>query len=158
MTAIKQYLLRLILCALLVSLASALAKGKRGEKAAALCGGCLLILSAVKPLLQVDPAKLPDLVTGLSRFEKLEEARQKNDALLQALIASQAAEKVEAASQELGFEVEAELTLREAGAGSYVPDSIILRGSWTAEQREALSAFLREELDIPHERQRWEVP
>lgn len=155
MTAIKAYLLRLVLCGFLVTLTGALLRGRKGGRALALCGGCLLILTALRPLLRVDLSRLPDLVTGLSRTEREAEAREKNEALLKALVEAQTAEWIEARAGELGLSLEAEVAAAEAEAGTFVPSSVTLSGICTAEQREALSAILAEELEIPPERQRW---
>lgn len=158
MTAFKEYLLKLVLCALLISLASAAAKGKRGEKAVALCGGCLLMLTAVKPLLRVNLSQLPDLMTGLSHSEKLAEAKRKNDALLQQMIEAQTAEWICEEAKAAGLVLEATVEAEAGEAGSFVPSRITLRGAWTAEQRERFSAYLEQTLSVPPERQNWGPP
>lgn len=155
MTAIKAYILRLILCGFLVSLSSALLRGKRTGKAVRLCGGCLLILVAVRPLLQVDLSRLPDLVTGLTRPQREAAAREKNQSLLRGLVEEQTAAWIEERGKELDMEITAAVTVREAEADTFVPDRVTLRGSWTQESREALAAILTRELEIPPERQRW---
>ena len=155
MTAIKVYLLRLVLCGLLVSLANALLRGRKGGRALALCGGCLLILTALQPLLRVDLTRLPDLVTGLTRTERQAAAREKNRELLRGLVEAQTAEWIETRARSLGMELEARVEAEEAEAESFVPWSAVLTGTWTEAQREALSAILAAELEIPSERQRW---
>ena len=155
MTDIKAYLLRLILCGFLVTLTGSLLRGRKGERALALCGGCLLILTALRPLLRVDLSRLPDLVTGLTRTEKEAAAREKNEALLKALVESQTAAWIEDRAGSLGLELKAEVTAEELEAGTYVPAAVSLSGSWTETQREAFSAILAAELEIPPERQRW---
>ena len=85
MTAIKSYLMRLIFCGFFVSLCTAILKGKRASKALTFCGGCLLILCALRPLLRVDLSRLPDLVTGLTRSEREAVAWEKNNLILRNL-------------------------------------------------------------------------
>ena len=155
MTAIKTYLLRLILCGFLVTLAGALVRGKKSVRALALCGGCLLILTALRPLMRVDLSRLPDLVTGLTRVEREAVAREKNDAILRSLVESQTVEWIEDRAAELGLTISAEVKTAEAEAGTFVPDSVTLSGNWTTVQREALTVILETELDIPPEKQRW---
>ena len=155
MTAIKAYLLRLIFCGFLVSLCSALLRGKRSGRVLTLCGGCLMILTAVRPLLQVELSSLPDLVTGLTHSEREALAREKNDRLLRSLVEEQTAAWIADRGKELGMEITASVTAREAEAGTFVPDQAILRGSWTAENREALTRILERDLGIPAARQRW---
>lgn len=154
MTAIKAYFLRLIFCGFLVSLCSAVLRGKRAGRALTLCGGCLLILTAVRPLLRVDLSRLPDLVSGLTHAEREAAAREKNDAILRALIEEQTAAWIAERGKALGMSVTAEVSTR-AEAGSFVPDQVTIRGSWTAEGRDALSEILTRELKIPVARQRW---
>ena len=135
MTAVKAYFLRLIFCGFLVSLTGAILRGKRSARALTLCGGCLLILTAVRPLLRVDLSRLPDLVTGLTHSERIAAAQEKNNAILRGLVE--------------------ELTAKEAEPGVFVPDQVTIEGSWTAEGQSALSELIERELEIPPGRQRW---
>lgn len=155
MNAIKAYLLRLICCGFLVSLAGALLKGKRSGRILRLCGGCLMILTALNPLLRVDLAGLPDLITGLSPAQRMEEAREKNRELLRRMVTEQTERWILDRAAELGMEPELRVQTREE-EGVFVPDGVLLRGSWTDAQRAALSAILSGELGIGPERQRWE--
>lgn len=156
MTAFRQYLLKLILCGLLYGLAQTLLQGKKAAKAVALCGGCLIILTAVRPLMQVDFSKLPDLVSGLTRAQKLAEAKAKNDALLQKTVEEQTERWIVRRAGELGIKLEAEAECRASEAGSFVPYRLRLRGSLTDAERDFFSAILAQELDVPPERQDWE--
>ena len=114
-----------------------------------------MILTALRPLMQVDLSRLPDLVTGLTRSEREEAARERNDALLRSLVESQTAEWIEGRAGEFGLAITAKVTAAEAEGGSFVPVSAALTGAWTPKQREIFSAVLSEELAIPPERQRW---
>lgn len=154
MTAIKAYLLRLVLCGFLVSLAGALLRGKRAARAVTLCGGCLMILTTVRPLLRVDLSRLPDLMTGMTKAERAEAAREKNDALLRRLVEEQTAAWVEEKGKSLGMQLTCTVTAR-AESGAFVPDSLRLTGSWTEDKRAALTDVLSRELAIPPEKQRW---
>ncbi len=154
MSAIKSYLLRLILCAFLLSLVSALPKSRRVGQVLKLCGGCLLILCALGPLLRVELSALPDLVTGLSRSQRQELARERNEALLARLVAEQTEQWLRARGEALGLAAEYAVQTRPE-AGSFVPDSVTVTGQWTPEQRLVLSREMARELEIPAERQRW---
>ncbi len=155
MTAIKAYILRLVFCGFLVSLTGSVLRGKRSAKAVSLCGGCLLILVAVRPLLRVDLSRLPDLVTGLTRSEREEAAREKNNEILRRLIEEQTAEWIEDRGRELAMEITATVTAKEEGSGCFVPDQVAIAGNWTQETRDALSEIIRRDLEIPPTRQRW---
>lgn len=155
MTAVKAYILRLIFCGFLVSLCGAILRGKRAGKALTLCGGCLLILTAVRPLLRVDLSQLPDLVTGMTHSERQALAREKNDAILRSLVEQQSAAWIEERGKELGMEITAEVTASITESGVFVPDRVSIHGSWTAEGQSALSELLERELDVPPVRQSW---
>lgn len=155
MTAVKQYLLRLVLCGFLTSLCGVVLRDRKGGRALALCGGCLLILTALRPLLRVELRRLPDLVTGLTQSQRMLEAREKNNELLRSLVETQSARWIEAQGQALGMELRCSVTARESEAGSFVPDRTELKGRWTEAQRLSLSELLRRELEIPPERQSW---
>ena len=155
MTAIKAYLLRLILCGFFVSLTGAILRSKRSARALSLCGGCLLILVTVRPLLQVDLSRLPDLITGLTRSEREEAAREKNNAILRRLVEEQTAAWIEDKGKELSMKITAFVTAKELESGSFVPDQVTIQGGWTTGEREALSEILSRELEIPPTHQRW---
>ena len=155
MTSIKAYFLRIIFCAFLVSLTAAILRGKRAGRVVTLCGGCLLILTAVRPLLRVDLSQLPDLVTGMTRTEREAAAREKNDALLRGLVEQQTADWIDARGEELGMQITSTVTAREAEAGTFVPDQVVLRGTWTEEGRRKLAEILTQELSLPPAQQRW---
>ena len=155
MNEIKAYLLRLILCGFLVSLTGALLRGKRAGRVVALCGGCLLILTAVEPLLRVDLSRLPDLVTGLTQSQRQSQAREKNDALLRRLVEEQTEAWIETQAETLGMTVAVQVEARRAGESLFVPDSVSISGTWTEAQRTALAVILLRELAIPEERQVW---
>lgn len=155
MTALKAYFLRLVLCGFLVALTGALFRGKRSGRVLALCGGCLLILTAVEPLARVDLSKLPDLVTGMTGIERMEQAREKNDAILRRLVEEQTAAWITEQAEALGLDLECSVTARAEGESVFVPDSVVLTGSWTEGQRTAMTARLEQELAIPSQRQQW---
>ena len=155
MTAVKAYFLRLIFCGFLVSLTGAILRGKRSARALTLCGGCLLILTAVRPLLRVDLSRLPDLVTGLTHSERIAAAQEKNNAILRGLVEEQTASWIEAKGKEQGMALKAVVTAKEAEPGVFVPDQVTIEGSWTAEGQSALSELIVRELEIPPGRQRW---
>ncbi len=157
MTFIKAYLLRLVFCAFLTALCGVLLRGKRAGKLLTLCGGCLLMLTALGPLLRVDLSKLPDPLTGLDALQRQEQAREKNDALLQKLVEEQTAAWVEEQARGLGMELRCTAAAKKTGESCFVPSSLKLRGRWTEAQRQALAAILLAQLQIPEEAQTWEA-
>lgn len=155
MTAIKAYFLRLILCGFLVSLSTALLRGKKAGRVLALCGGCLLILTAVRPLMRVDLTKLPDLFTGLPAARSQEAAREKNRALLRSLVEQQTVAWLEDQAEELGMKAIFAVKAKEAEAWTFVPEEVSITGSWTEGQRSVLSERIERLLEVPADKQRW---
>ena len=159
MTAIKRYLLRLLLCSLLVSLPGPLVKGK-AKGIVKLCGGCLLILAALEPLVQVDFTSLPDLgrKLGLSQIEGLEAAREKNELLLKQLVESQTQDWLQSQGEALGIEAAYTVTAGQSPEGLWVPERVEIRGYLSPEQKQALSRLIGEGLSLPNEALRWGLP
>lgn len=159
MTAIKTYLLRLLLCGLLVSLPGPLVKGKT-KGILKLCGGCLLILTALEPLLRVDFSALPELGRdlGLSQMEGLEAAREKNEALMKRLVETQTEDWLRAQGEELRIAADYAVTAGQGPEGLWVPQRVEIRGYLSQEQKQALSRRITEGLSVPAEAQSWRLP
>ena len=161
MDLLRSYLLRLVVCAFLVSLSAAMVTQPRLHRLVKLCGGCLLAIVALQPLVDIDFSRLPDLLYpyGLSQQNAVDEAERKNEALLEAMIRSQTEEAIRQALVEQGIEAEFRLTLRmDRSVGAPVPWSVTVRSGCSDTQRSALSAFFTETLGIPKERQIWTDP
>ena len=162
MNGIRTYLLRLILCGFVISLAGALTPWQKGKRIVTLCGGCILLLMALRPLVNFDPAELSLRLGQLGLAPapiSPEEAKARNEALLEELVIRQTAEKVLAAAGEEASGLELEIRAgRDPETGLPAPVSIRLRGSVTAETRQRLTEYLASSLGIPPERQLWEMP
>ena len=156
MNGVKAYLLRLVLCGFLISLSTALLRGKRAGKIHALCGGCLMILTALRPLLRVDLSALPDLMTGLTQSERQALAREKNEAILRRLVEEQTVQWLEQQAEELQISATFAVTAEETEDGLWIPTQVAVSGQWTQEQREALQERIERQLGLPPIRQQWE--
>ena len=162
MNGIRAWMLRLILCGFLVSLAGALCQQPRIKRLAALCGGCLLLVTALQPLLRIDWEALPDRLAELGLEPaaiSAEEAKERNEALLETLVERQTAEwiqkKAESRAASIRVEVEAR---RDPESGLPEPYSVRIAGALPAEVRAELAEVLERELGIPAERQVWVPP
>ena len=156
MNGVKTYLLRLVLCGFLISLSTALLREKRAGKIIALCGGCLMILTALRPLLHVDLSALPDLISGLTQSERQELAREKNEQILRRLVEEQTVRWLEEQAGGLGISASFSVTAEETEEGLWVPTQVAVSGRWTQEQREAMQEKIEQELALPPGRQQWE--
>ncbi|MBQ1371650.1 MAG: hypothetical protein IIY70_01845, partial [Oscillospiraceae bacterium] len=139
-----------------VSLASSLLRGKRTGRFVALCGGCLMILTVIRPLMQVNLSALPDLVTGLTLSERQTLAQEKNNAILRNLVEAQTVSWLETQAKQLGMAASFSVHATQTAEGLWIPDQVRISGSWTEQQRQSLSTQMMRELSVPPERQEWE--
>ena len=161
MSSIRTWLLAIISCGFLISLIGTLPLSNNVKKVMLLCGSCLMILTVVGPLGQVDPSDLPELLPELypDRKAALEEAAEKNEALLRELILSQTLELLEKKTLEWGLSVRIQVELqKDPASGLYSPWSVRLEGDYSEEGKEKMAEYLEEEVNIPRERQTWIGP
>ncbi len=158
MNGIRMYLIRLVSCGFLISLAGSLPIGKTAKNAVRLCGGCLMLLVALTPLLTVDGSSLIGKLGIISRqdTEQIENARIRNDLLLKRMVEEEASRRIEEKAAEYGAELNAAVNARkEETGGLYVPWEITLTGTCDEETEDDLRTYLLETWAIPPERQGW---
>ena len=152
MTFLRSWLLGVVACAVLVSLAGQLTDGGTMKKIVRFAGGMLLMLAMLRPLLRLDLAVLDvDLASYRETVAQLElELTQRQEDALSARIAAETGAYIEDKAHALGAEVTAEVTVREED-GAFIPDRAVLFGEENAE----LSVLLTQELGIAPEKQEW---
>lgn len=157
MAAVKQYLLAVVCCAFLISLIRAAVGERKGKAAVALAGGCMMALVVLGPLTGLRPGRLGALLPELPdwRTEAYREAEEKNDELLRSLVAAQTEELIVQKAAEMGAEIRVRVTAEKNAEGLFVPVGAELSGRVGTQARAALAKYLREELGIEPERQRW---
>ena len=152
MEFLRQWLLGVVGCAFLVSLADQLTPKGAVREILRFAGGLTLLLCMLRPLGTAETdALLPDLGALSGERSALEEAYSaafSDD--LRAVIAERTGAYIEDKARALGAEVTAEVTLREED-GAFLPDAAVLTG----EENAALAALLERELGIPKEKQEW---
>ncbi len=158
MSAVREYLIRLISCGFLVSLAGTLPIGKTAKNAVRLCGGCLMLLVALTPLLTLDGSALMGKLRSLTLpdTERIENARERNDLLLKRMVEEETARKMADEAAREGAELNVSVTARkEESGGLYVPWEVTLTGACDEASAERIRISLEETWGIPPERQRW---
>ena len=152
MTFLRSWLLGVVACAVLVSLAGQLTDGGTMKKIVRFAGGMLLMLTMLRPLLGLDLAVLDvDLASyreAVSQL-KLELAQRQEDAL-SARIAAETEAYIEDKADELGLSVRAKVKMEEED-GVPLPVSVTLYGTENA----ALADYIERELGIAKEDQLW---
>ena len=161
MNGIRSWLLRIVACGFLCSLAELIPVPKAAKRALKLCCGCLMILTVLRPLIGLDLSTIGDQLFRLGDGDSItvEQAEEENRIILRKLILDQANLLLRKKANELGTEAEFETELRmDEASGTWVPWSVEIRGAFAPEQRAAFADYLEQELNIPAERQRWLLP
>ena len=150
MTELKNWMLGLTAAALAVSLAQSLTPEGTVKKIGRLVGALLLLLAALRPLVSWEGAlfKLPALPEAA-----VEENARGGEQVMKTLIAEKAGAYIVDKGQSLGFRCKAEVGVALDGSGWPVPWETVISGTWTVEQKKALSRAVEEELGIPAQRQ-----
>ena len=150
MTGIKNWLLGITAAALAVSLAQALTPEGTVKKIGRLVGALVLLLAALRPLAGWG-GTLPGTFT-LPEAEAQAEW-QEGEQVMKILIAQKAGAYIVDKGQSLGLRCKAEVGVALDGSGWPVPWEAETTGTWTPEQKKALSQAVEKELGIPVQRQ-----
>lgn len=147
---LRQWLLGVIACALLVSMIEQLCPEGSVRRAARFTGALLLLLAMLRlpTALQPEEADVPGYREAVARLELELDATRKNamaDGIARSLDAY-----IEDKAASLGADVRAEVRLRGEGE-ALLPEAVTLHGAYSA----ALSDYLADELNLPKERQTW---
>lgn len=152
MTFLRSWLLGVVACAVLVSLAGQLTDGGTMKKIVRFAGGMLLMLAMLRPLLRLDLAVLDvDLASYREAVAQLElELTQRQEDALSVRIAAETGAYIEDKADELGLSVRAAVRTEEVD-GVPLPVSVTLCG----EENAALADCIERELGIAKEDQLW---
>ena len=150
MEFLRQWLLGVVACAVLVSVATQLCPEGALRKIVRFTGGLLLLLAMLRPVARYEPDAAARRADGyretVARLER-ELAVERENALRDG-IAEEWEAYIEDKAGSLGAEVRAEA---EVTAGEGVPERVTLRGTYSEE----LSRFLASELGVAKEKQIW---
>lgn len=151
----------MIACGFLTALARTLPLDRTGKRALTLVCGCLTLLAVLRPLLGLRGIALRDLLPPPETADPaaVSAAQAENEALLREMIRTQTEALLTERAKQLGADLSFRAELyRDEAAGLDLPWAVEIQGTADEAQRSALSAYLRDELSIPPERQRWLVP
>ena len=149
---LKDWLLGVTAAALAVALAQALTPEGTVKKIGRLVGGLVLLLAAVRPLMEWRGAPLNSLSLRPDPAA-VEEAAYHGEEVMKTLIAQKAGAYIVDKGQSLGLCCRAEVGVALDGSGWPIPWETTVYGEWTAGQKKALSQAVEEELGIPAQRQ-----
>ena len=152
MEFLRQWLLGVIACAMLVSVVQQLCPEGSVRKLARFTGGLLLLCAMLRPLTTVELPGVDWDAGGyreaVARLELELGAAQENT--MAEGIAAELEAYIEDKAESLGANVQAQVTMG-TGSGTPLPERVTLRGAYSAALAEAIEA----ELGVTKERQTW---
>ena len=152
MEFLRQWLLGVIACAMLVSVVQQLCPEGSVRKLARFTGGLLLLCAMLRPLTTVELPGVDWDAGGyreaVARLELELGAAQENT--MAEGIAAELEAYIEDKAESLGANVQAQVTMG-TGSGAPLPERVALRGAYSAALAEAIEA----ELGVTKERQTW---
>lgn len=157
MEGIRNYFLAIVAACMLSVLACALLKNSRIQKITRFIAGILILLTVSAPLLRLDLTGLADRIAELGDRSGFSTQQISKDyqTMLRALVQANMEKYIEAKAEALGGIIQAEVTV---GSGETpMPESVILTGSMTPAQAQALEDYIRDSLGIPSDRQEWRL-
>ena len=154
MKFLSEYLLKVISAAAFCSLVRTIAPTKGAGRVVRFSAGLVLILCVVAPVLRLDADQIVSYIAQSLRIE--EEARTGLEIPSKDLTAELISRKMRTyvldKADELGAQIEVEVSIDSAGAFPY-PDGIKITGSMNAIQRQELERYISNVLAIPADRQ-----
>lgn len=157
MEGIRGYFLAIVAACMLAVLACALLKNSKIQRITKFIAGILILLTVATPLLRIDTAVLAERISELGRGSRFDTQEISKDyqTMLRALVKKNTQTYIEDKAQELGGIIQAEVTL---GSGEYpAPEHVVLTGTMTPEQAQALESYIADSLGIPPEQQEWKL-
>lgn len=152
MEFLRQWLLGVIACAMLVSVVQQLCPEGSVRKLARFTGGLLLLCAMLRPLTTVELPGVDWDAGGyreaVARLE-LELGAAQENAMAEG-IAAELEAYIEDKAESLGANVQAQVTMG-TGSGAPLPERVTLRGAYSA----ALAEAIETELGVTKERQTW---
>lgn len=155
---IQQWITGVAAAAIIGALAQSLMPEGGAKSAGRLVAGLLLLLAVVKPLVGADTAVL----SGALAEYRLRSAgdgaalAEKNEALVKVIIEEKTAAYISDKAQELGIACTVRVTCRCGEDGTVWPESAVITGDLTREERSRLARLLEAELAIGQENQTFE--
>ena len=157
MEGIRGYFLAIVAACMLAVLACALLKNSKMQRITKFIAGILILLTVATPLLRIDTAALAERISELGRGSRFDTQEISKDyqTMLRALVKKNTQTYIEDKAQELGGIIQAEVTV---GSGEYpAPEHVVLTGTMTPEQEQALESYIADSLGIPPEQQEWKL-
>lgn len=157
MEGIRNYFLAIVAACMLSVLACALLKNSKNQKITRFIAGILILLTVSAPLLRLNLSGLADRIAELGDRGGFSTQQVSRDyqTMLRALVKENTEKYIEAKAETLGGMVQAEVTV--GNGETPMPEAVILTGSMTPSQAQALEDYINNSLGIPPGRQEWRL-
>ena len=158
MSVLKSWLLCVSCAAILAACCESLCPNGKGKSCVRLAGCLLLLCAVVRPLPAfrgqgIAPERLFESSAMQVRSEALS---QEQENLRSRLIAEELGAYILDKAKDLGMTCRVEVTLAGEGEEPLLPRSVTVEGTWSEEQRQALSEVIEEDLGVSAEQQHYE--
>lgn len=155
---IQQWITGVTAAAIIGALAQSLMPEGSAKSAGRLVVGLLMLLAVVKPLAEADTATLSGALAEyhLRCAGGGDALAEKNEALVKAIIEEKTAAYISDKARELGIACTVRVTYRYGEDAAVWPESAVVTGDLTREERSRLARLLEAELAIGPENQTFE--
>lgn len=156
MELIRTWILTITASALVIAAAEGLMPAGAVKQVGKLTGGLILVLALLQPVAGADYGDLWGMVNSLPAGAiGQEELTQSVLDPMKGIIEEELAAYIVGKGAELGVDCTAQVTCRPGEDGVPVPQSVVVSGALTQDQKEALGDYIGQELGIPREYQRF---
>lgn len=156
--AVQQWITGVAAAAVIGALAQSLIPEGGAKNAGRLAAGLLLLLAVVKPVAGLDTAALAGALADYQLGQAGDTAAlaEENEALVKAIIEERTCAYISDKAQELGIACTVRVTYHYGADGAVWPESAVVTGELTWEERSRVARLLETELAIPPENQTFE--
>lgn len=152
MDSVRNWILGVVAVGLLVSLCQSLSPEGKTQKVSRFCGGLLLFLAVVTPIVQWDITGtlqgFQDYCESLTASE--EDVAQAGNTVLKEQVRQRTQQYLQGQAQQLGVEVTVQVTCKTQD-GIPVPDSVTVTGTLTDVQRQQLTRCIQDGFGLTEE-------
>ena len=152
MDSVRNWILGVVAVGLLVSLCQSLTPEGKTQRVSRFCGGLLLFLAVVTPIVQWDITGtlqgFQDYCESLTASE--EEVAQAGNTVLKEQVRQRTQQYLQAHAQQLGVEVTVQVTCKTQ-EGIPVPDAVTVTGTLTNAQRQKLTQCIQDGFGLTEE-------
>lgn len=158
MEKVGAWIYSVICCGILLSVVQSMLPKGVLKQIGMFAGGILLIITMVKPLINLDAEDLAIYISRLTSEQKSdsEQFSAQNEEMLKTFIAEECQAYILESAKELGIFCKVQVICNDVTEGIPVPDQVIILGALRPDEQEALAVLIEEDLGISRDSQIYE--